>query len=287
MATIALAVASAHAPGLTGWFDKAGAEAQESVRTAYETLGDDIVNADLDALVVVANDHIENYPPDDYPDFAVGVGKRHQGPDEWFKPWLRVPDYDIPGAPELARVLYRELRKDELRVVENDSLLFDDNLSVPVTLTGLARADVPVIPLIQNCTVPPVPDHDSSYRFGQVLGQVIRESLPTDARIGLYGSGGLSHEPGGPKYLSIDEAFDRWFLELLDQGDHEQVLREATLERMEQAGAGGTAELLSWLVVMGAIGERPCEVLCYEAVPDWRCGVGAVRWTVQETAHAA
>jgi aromatic ring-opening dioxygenase catalytic subunit (LigB family) len=280
MATIATAVASAHAPGLTGWFEKAEPAVQRSVGDAYRTLGEQIAGAELDALIIVANDHIENYPPHDYPDFAVGVGARHSGPDEWFKPWLNVDDYDMPGAPDLARALFEQLSGGDLRTVENDALKFDDNISVPVTLTGFARTGIPLIPLIQNCTVPPVPDHDASYAFGQRLARAIREELPDDLRIGLYGSGGLSHEPGGPKYLAIDEEFDRWFLGLLAEGDHEKVLCEATHERMEAAGAGGTAELLSWLVVMGAIGERPCEVLCYEAVQDWRCGVGAVRWTV-------
>jgi aromatic ring-opening dioxygenase catalytic subunit (LigB family) len=280
MATIATAAASAHAPGLTGWFEKAEPAVQRSVGGAYRTLGEEIAGAELDALIIVANDHIENYPPHDYPDFAVGVGARHSGPDEWFKPWLNVDDYDIPGAPDLARTLFEQLSGGDLRTVENDALKFDDNISVPVTLTGFAGLGIPLIPLIQNCTVPPVPDHEASYAFGKRLAQAIREELPDDLRIGLYGSGGLSHEPGGPKYLAIDEEFDRWFLGLLADGDHEEVLREATHERMEAAGAGGTAELLSWLVVMGAIGERPCEVLCYEAVPDWRCGVGAVRWTV-------
>jgi aromatic ring-opening dioxygenase catalytic subunit (LigB family) len=279
MAEITTAVASAHAPGLTGWFEKAGPDAQRSVGDAYRALGEEIAKGQLDALIIVANDHIENYPPHDYPDFAVGVGARHTGPDEWFKPWLDVEDYEMPGAPEWAQTLYDHLSQSDLRVVRNDALKFDDNISVPVTMTGFSGQGMPMIPLIQNCTVPPVPDHQASYDFGRRLADAIA-ALPDGLRIGLYGSGGLSHEPGGPKYLSIDEEFDRWFLELLAEGDHERVLREATLDRMEAAGAGGTAELLSWLVVMGAIGEKACTVLCYEAVPDWRCGVGAVRWDI-------
>jgi len=164
--------------------------------------------------------------------------------------------------------------------MESDKLEFDDNISVPVTLTGFKSMGIALVPLIQNCTVPPVPDQRRCYAFGQQLARVIRNELPTDLRIGLFGSGGLSHEPGGPRYLEIDDEFDRWYLDLLVEGNHERVLREVTLERMEQAGAGGTAELLAWTVVMGAIGEKPCEALCYEAVPDWRCGVGAVNWSV-------
>jgi aromatic ring-opening dioxygenase catalytic subunit (LigB family) len=280
MAEIVVAVASAHAPGLTGWFDKAGAAAQQSIGESYRSLGRSIRDAELDALVMVANDHIENYSPADYPDFAVGVGEQHTGPDEWFKGWLEVEDYRMPGHPRVARTLFDTLSGNGLRVVTNDAMKFDDNISVPVTMTGFSDMAIPLVPLLQNCTVPPVPDERVAYAFGQRLGAAIRDQLPDDMRIGLYGSGGLSHEPGGERYLEIDEQFDRRFLALLADGDHERVLSEATFEEMERAGSGGTAELLSWIVVMGAIGERPCEVLCYEAVPDWRCGVGAVRWEV-------
>jgi protocatechuate 4,5-dioxygenase beta chain len=280
MAEIAFAAAAAHAPGVTGWFDKAGPAEQEAVRGAYQQLGEDIRAAQLDVLLIVANDHILNYNPADYPDFVIGTAAEHTGPAEWFKPWLALDDYRMPGQPEVARVLLDRLGGSRLRVVANHELMFDDNISVPTTMTGFKDQGTPLVPIIQNCTVPPVPDERASYAFGERLGRVIREDLPADMRVGLLGSGGLSHEPGGPRYLEIDAEFDRWFLDLLAEGDHEKVLRQATLERMEQAGAGGTAELLSWVVVMGSIGQRDCEVLCYVAVPDWRCGFGAVRWSV-------
>jgi hypothetical protein len=139
---------------------------------------------------------------------------------------------------------------------------------------------VPIIPVLQNCTVPPVPDERACYDFGRALGAAIEQALPGDLRIGLLGSGGLSHEPGGPRYLEIDEKFDRWWMDLLTEGDHERILAEATFDRMEEAGSGGTAELLSWTVVMGAIGPRPCADLGYVAFDQWRCGVGAVQWDV-------
>ena len=281
MGEIVLAMAAAHAPGLTGWMDKADPDTQRAVTAAYAELGKRIREANLDVLVVVANDHLANYNPDDYPDFVVGAGARHRGPAEWFKPWLAVEDYDVPGSSDLATLLHDRLSgHGGLRVDINDELQFDDNLSVPIAMTGLRDADIPIIPILQNCTVPPVPDERRCYSFGQALGDVLTSATPDGTRIGLFATGGLSHEPGGPRYLEIDEAFDRWFLELLDEGDHERILTHATYDRMEAAGAGGTAELLSWLVVMGSIGQADCEVLCYACVSDWRCGVGAVAWSI-------
>ena len=56
------------------------------------------------------------------------------------------------------------------------------------------------------------------------------------------------------------------------------MLREVTLEKMEAGGAGGTSEVLAWLVALGAVGRRPASVLTYEPVVAWRCGMGAVAW---------
>ena len=75
-------------------------------------------------------------------------------------------------------------------------------------------------------------------------------AYPGDERVAVVATGGLSHEPGGPRYFWVDEEFDRWFLGLLKQGDHAALLRECTLERMEAAGSGGTAELLAWILAL-------------------------------------
>src|SRR5690606_1933265 len=272
-------MAASHAPGLTGWVDKAPEADQRTVREAYAEIHDAIVESRTDVLVIVGNDHIANSKVGDYPNFTFGLAERHSGPDEWFKPWLRVPDYEIPGRPDVGDVLYRSVKDltPGVRAVR-ENLRYDDNVSVPVTMADMVSTGVALVPLLQNCTVPPVPDERVCYALGRALGEAIRTRLPDGLRVGLFGSGGLSHEPGGPRYLEIDEKFDRWWMDLLVEGDHERVLAEATFEAMERAGSGGTAELLSWIVVMGAIGPRPCRNLGYAAVDQWRCGFGAVRW---------
>ena len=91
-------------------------------------------------------------------------------------------------------------------------------------------------------------------------------------------TGGLSHDPGGPKYFDVDEKFDRWFLGMLEAGDAARVLREVTVERMMEAGDGGTTELLSWIAALGAAEGRAARTICYEPSKALRCGMGAVVW---------
>ena len=61
------------------------------------------------------------------------------------------------------------------------------------------------------------------------------------------------------------------------RGDHAALLRECTLERMEAAGSGGTAELLAWVLVL-PFTRGPADVLTYMPAVAWRSGTGMVVW---------
>jgi len=152
---------------------------------------------------------------------------------------------------------------------------FDDGISVPMHFLNPEGA-IPLVPVTMNCTVPPVPTPERAYQVGTILRDVLK-AYPGPERIAVIGTGGLSHEPGGPRYFWVDEEFDRWFLDLLKRGDHATLLRECTLERMEEAGSGGTAELLAWVLVM-AFTRGPADVLAYMPAVAWRSGTGMVVW---------
>src|SRR5690606_38070997 len=109
--------------------------------------------------------------------------------------------------------LFRGMTRRDVRMHLSDRPLnFDDNLSVPVTKTDMDQMGVTLVPVLQNCTVPPYPDGWRCYEVGLKLAEVIRDELPKDMRVALIGSGGLSHEPGGARYFKIDEDFDRHFI---------------------------------------------------------------------------
>lgn len=279
MAEIVFAAGAPHAPGLIGLLEAAPADVKDVVVTTYRNLASAMVSAKADVLIVFANDHLANSRIRAYPDFLIGMAAEHRGPFEWFKPWIGCEDYTVKGSPEVAAALFNGMTRRGIRMfARNENLKFDDNISVPVQLTNFADLGIAMVPVLQNCTVPPIPDQHRCYAVGEALGDFIRNDLPADMRVALLGSGGLSHEPGGARYYFIDEAFDRWFLDLVASGDHGKLLKELTLEKMEAAGSGGTSELLSWVVVLGAIGSRPGKSFGYTVHRDFKCGVGAVLW---------
>lgn len=279
MGQITMAMAASHAPGLIGMLDEAPAESRKVVLEAYGELARQVRDDRPDVILMIANDHLANNRIRDYPDFLIGMADTHRGPSEFFRGWLACEDYAVPGRPDLAEILFNELNNRGVRVsAERENLHFDDNISVPVVRTGIEEAGVPIIPILQNVTVPPVPDQYRCYEVGQAIARIVEENFPADLRVGIFATGGLSHEPGGLRDFWIDEEFDRWFLQLLDDGDHQRVLEEVTVQKLNEAGESGTGELLSWIVAMGAVGEVECDVLGYTAWDQWRCGIGAVSW---------
>ena len=110
----------------------------------------------------------------------------------------------------------------------------------------------------------------------------IRDDLPDGMRVGLFGSGGLSHEPGGKRYFYIDTGVRSLVHRTCwRHDDHEKLLARG--HTLEQDGGirveAGTAELFAWFVVLGRDRRsRPCSRLGYTAYDNFKCGVGAVRW---------
>jgi protocatechuate 4,5-dioxygenase beta chain len=277
MAEIVAIMALSHAPGATGWLDKAPPQDQDELRAGYARMAERLRAARPDVIVGIANDHLLNFPMENVPDWCVGTAERWRGPSEWFRDWIGVPDYEVAGHRDLARRIVRECARRGVSLAFADALEFDDNWSVPLHFLTPAH-DVPLVPIHMNCLVPPLPAPARCVAFGRALAEAIR-AWPEAARVAVVASGGLSHDPGGPKYFAVNEEFDRWFLALLATGSVERVLGEVTIERMIAAGDGGTVELLAWLVALGAAGGRAAEPVFYVPSVPLRCGMGGVDWT--------
>lgn len=277
MAEIVCVLALSHAPGLTGWLDQAPEDQQRRLLDGYRKLHDAFQAAKPDVIVGIANDHLLNMPVDDTADFLIGTAESWQGPAPWFSDWLNVPPYKVRGHRALAETLMREGPARGVSFRASDRLLFDDNWSVPLKFLT-PDYDVALVPIHMNCIVPPLPSPRHCHAVGQAIAEIVRAKRPAGERVAIMATGGLSHDPGGPRYFAVDEVFDRRFLALLEAGDPDRVLREVTIDAMAAAGDGGTTELLSWIVALGAAGKRPARTLCYEAAVELRCGMGGVVW---------
>jgi aromatic ring-opening dioxygenase catalytic subunit (LigB family) len=272
MAKVTMVWASAHAPMMLAARDSAPADQRERFFGAHASLRHEIQQRRLDAVVVCSNEHFTNFFLDNFPAWCMGVGERHFGPVER---WLGVPQGYVPGHPALAAHLLASCVEQGFEPSISHELKLDHGI-VTVYREADPSGALPLVPIVMNCAVAPMPTLRRCLEFGRALRRAI-ESFPGDLRVGVLGAGGLSHSVGTPDVGRIDEDFDHWFLERLAEGDLD-ALCEVPNHELELAG-NGTHEVRAWLTAAGAAGGNSrAKVLAYEPVRAWINGMGVVQF---------
>ncbi len=267
MGTIAYSLAMSHAPGMAAAPDAAPVAQRDRFFAAADFARQRLSEARPDLIVAIAPDHFANFFVDNMPAFCVGLNERYRGPVE---KWLGMDPLSVPGAPDFARQVLWTAFEDELEAAFSESLELEHGLVVPLQFLR-PEMDVPILWIMVNCLVPPLPSLGRCYQLGQIVRKVVERR---GERVAVIGTGGLSHAPGAPEAGDIDEAFDREFLALLEAGDSAAVIA-LTDERIDEAGFGAW-EIRPWVAVMGAVPERRGRALAYEAVKEWDTGCAMV-----------
>jgi hypothetical protein len=119
---------------------------------------------------------------------------------------------------------------------------------------------IPVVPIFINGFVPPLPTSQRCHALGQAVRDAV-ESFPKSLRVGIVASGQFSLEIGGPKVAPgrrqgvPDPEWAIRVTDLLREGHTDTLVAEATFPRLQKAGNIG-GELLNWIAMLGAIGDR-------------------------------
>jgi hypothetical protein len=117
-----------------------------------------------------------------------------------------------------------------------------------------------VIPIFISGHVPPLPSSRRCHAFGQAVARAI-ESWPSSKRVVVMGSGSFSLEVGGPRMAPgrTDGVPDPdWCTRVINMLENQQIdtlIEQATSHQLFKAGNVG-GELLNWIAMMGAIGNR-------------------------------
>lgn len=265
MGSIVFAAGVSHAPHMTGFPEYAAPEKKDRIYAAMRTAGERLRAAAPDVVVVVSSDHFHNLFTDRMPAFCVGVGDVYSGPIE---KWIKIDPFTVKGAQEFGLTLVRKAFETGMDPAFSQRLTMEHGVAVPLSLIT-PRFDIPVLPIFQNCMVPPLPTLRRCFDFGALIRKVAIES---DLRVAVLGTGGLSHAPGAPEAGRIDTEFDHEFLKRLSSGSPQRIL-EFTNERIDAAGFG-TWEIRQWITAFGASGGASAEVLAYEPIEEWETGCG-------------
>jgi 2,3-dihydroxyphenylpropionate 1,2-dioxygenase len=236
------------------------------VEAVMAQIGEELRQVEADVLVVIANDHLENFVLHSVPSFTIHLGPIARGAFAG-----REFDHPVPEAESLA--VLRGLQDEGFDPAFTYTAGIGYEFGIPLAFAGYpARA--PIIPIYVNTYAAPQPSPDRCYALGQALHRVFQR---LGLRAVVIASGGMSHYPGTEKYSSPDVPGDERLLAGVRTGNLRVLLTR------DAAGLDhdGNVELRSWLILAGALGERvPNHV---EVEPSWHHVYGILGWTTETT----
>ena len=271
MGEIVIAAGASHAPGITGMPEAADPEQSSRFYAGMERMRQAFEKAKPEVIIEISNDHLFNFYLNNMPAICIGTGQKHTGP---YEPWIGMDQRTLTGHPDLARDLLVAALDEGLPLSFSEELYFGHAELVPLHFLT-PKMDIPVIPIMINDFVNPLPPLRAAYRLGQVIRQVV-EGRPKGERVAVVGTGGLSHWVGVPEMGKVNSNFDQRFLDELEHA-HASGILEYTQNEIDAAG-NGAHEIRNWIGVMGAMPEARVEVLTYEPIVPWVTGCAGVVW---------
>jgi len=268
---------------------------QETVFDAFAAMGKAVRALAPDAIVMAGTDHGRIYTFAGVPQFTIGVSSSAHGIGD-----AGLPSRDVAIHQPFAQAILAGCVDAGIDLAFSEAMAIDHSFIMPLML-ALPEMDIPIVPIAQNCFIPPLPRLERSYEVGQKLGQAISRGPP--GRVVVIATGGLSHWVGSEafrRYMSgpagtrlarqqanplvldevgqVNEAFDREFLALICGGRAPSFVGAWNSDRLYREAGNGAQEVRNWLLLAGAIGDRAGQVLAYVPVPEWLTGIAVAKF---------
>ncbi len=266
MGALVAAIAMTHNPRIFWNADQADAQGRERVYGTFGALRRRLADARPDRLIVVGDDHFDNFFLDTMPAFCVGVAPRAEGPFWYEAELMRIPRYRAHVDVDLATHLLDVGARCGIDFAQAHEFGLDHAFCVPLSVVR-PEADLPIVPVFTGLFAYPLPRPRRFFEVGEAIKALIAEREAGE-RIAVLASFNLSLDVGGPRMGRRDEAFDREALDLMRAGRVDEILSRMTVERLLDAGNSAT-EFLNYVVVLGLVGDRPPDLLEYQMVPAW------------------
>jgi protocatechuate 4,5-dioxygenase beta chain len=274
MAKIIAGIGTSHTPAIGAALDngKAGEPYWVPLFKGYEPAKKWMADAKPDVVIMVYNDHVNAFDFKIIPTFAIGCADEFRIADEG---WGARPVPVVQGYPEFASHLVQSLVLDEFDITIVNDMQVDHGLTVPMSLLFGTPEKWPtrVIPLAVNVIQYPAPTGNRCYNLGKAIKTAV-EAWDEDLNVVIFGTGGMSHQIQGPRAGLINTPFDTAFLDGLTK-DPDALAKIPPLTYLREAG-NEAIELVMWLIMRGALGEKADEVYRFYHVPASSTGVGCI-----------
>lgn len=244
-------------------------ERANRIVAGIKELGRRLLAKKPDLIVVVSSDHMFNINLSLQPPFCVGVADEYVPFGD-----MEIPRDPRPGHRAFAEAFVAHAAARGFDLAKAEELHPDHGIALPMLLMDPARK-VPIVPLIVNINMEPAPSAARCHALGAVLRETIERMRPTNERVAILATGGLSHWLNIPRHGEVSESFDRHVLTCFEQGATQQLAGLSTPQIIEQGGNGGL-EIINWLLAAGAAPEWRGETVYYEPMPEWFTGMGGM-----------
>jgi protocatechuate 4,5-dioxygenase beta chain len=274
VARITAGIATSHVPAIGAAVERGRTQEKDwkPVFDGYDWVKEFQKKEDPDVVILCYNDHASAMMLDVVPTFALGCAEEFAPADEG---WGARPVPTVMGDPVLAGHLAEQLVIDEFDMTLMNHMDVDHGLTVPLSLMfgKVAQWPVRVIPLAVNVTQFPTPSAERCWQLGAAIADAV-QSYPAGLNVQIWGTGGMSHQLQGPRAGLINPEFDNAFLDKLSNRPDE--LRKITrLEFLRESGSEGI-ELIMWLIMRAALGEKVEELHRFYHVPASNTAVGHI-----------
>jgi protocatechuate 4,5-dioxygenase beta chain len=157
----------------------------------------------------------------------------------------------------------------------------DHGFTVPLSITcGKGSACVTprawpckVVPVSVNVVQYPPPTGKRCFDLGRAIAKAVA-SYPEDLKVVVYGTGGMSHQLHGERAGLINREWDLKFMDDLAPNP-ERLKKIPFVEYVRETGAEGI-EMVMWLIMRGALGEKANEVYRHYHVPASNTAAGLI-----------
>jgi len=255
MGEIVAACGTVHAPQLIIRPPDEKPEMLDASIAAMRELGKILDETKPDVILFLGSDHLETFSMKCIPTFAIIAGKQAIAE-------FAGRNYELPIHLEMAEDLLDKLIHAGFDIAYSADAVLGHTFAVPFEYL-IEKRRIPVIPFHTNVYMPPLPTVQRCAALGRAIAEIIKGR---PERVAIIASGGMSHYPGTSKYPRPEFDFDRWMISQLEIGNIDAVL-SLTPEQLDEAG---NTEMLSWAIMLGAIGPVPGELLQY--TPTWHHG---------------
>jgi protocatechuate 4,5-dioxygenase beta chain len=255
MAEVIWGLATSHVPSIGAAMDRGKTQDPywKPLFDGYQPAREWMAQNRPDIAIIIYNDHANGIDLDIVPTFAIGTADRYEVADEGFG---KRPVPDVIGAPDLSLHLVKSLVDEGFDLTVFQELDVDHGLTVPLSIFCPDPGDAwpcAVVPILVNVIQYPQPTAARCYALGQAIGRAIA-TFESDAKIALFGTGGMSHQLAGARAGYINPTFDKMFLQAIET-DPESLAALTREDYIRQAGSEGI-ELIMWLVMRGAMNPR-------------------------------